>query len=90
MTQCQGMTRDEIWDAIDHRIKPMRVGETVGLRTKQDEGKEKWGGTPTDAHNCAGISDVRLEEEVIHMVWLGRMQSGEQRRSSNWKEKGSS
>lgn len=39
MTQCQGMTSDEIWDAIDHRIKSVRVGETVGLRTKQDRAK---------------------------------------------------
>lgn len=33
---------------------------------------------------------MRLEEEVIYMVWLGRMRSGEQRSSLNSKEKESS
>ena len=33
------MTSDEIWDVIVRRIKSMRVGETVGLRTKQDRAK---------------------------------------------------
>lgn len=30
---------------------------------------------------------MKLEEEVLHMAWLGKLKSGEQRRFSNWKEK---
>lgn len=39
MTHCQGMTSDEIWDAIEYRIKSMRVWEMIGLRTNQDKAK---------------------------------------------------
>lgn len=70
MTHFQGTTNDEIWDATDHKIKSMHMGDTAGLRTKQ-ESKAECGGTSTDAHHCTGISDVILEEEVIHMAWLG-------------------
>lgn len=72
----------------DHRINSMSVGETVGLRTNKTV-QQEIGRNITDTHDCSGISDVWLEEEIIHMVWLGRMQSGEQRHSSSWKKESS-
>lgn len=41
-------------------------GGDCWIENKTIQGKDKWGGTSTDAHHCAGISDARLEEEVIH------------------------
>lgn len=57
-------------------------GGDCWIENKTRECRDKWGGTSTDTHHCTRISDVRLEEEVLHMVWLGRMQSEEQRSSS--------
>lgn len=63
----------------------MRGGDSW-IENKTGQVKEKWGGTFTDTYHCAEISDVRLEEEVIDIVWLGSKHSGEERSTPNWIE----
>lgn len=86
------MSRNDKWwnlgcDKLHNKIHVH--GGDCWMENKTRQVKKKWGGTSTDIHHCAGISEVRLEEEVIYLAWLGRMQSGEQRKSSNWKQESS-